>query len=55
MEPPAELSPLEVIELEAALDPFCPVAMNGGVYHPGQCLPWCTLCKDLLLKKEASS
>lgn len=49
-----ELSPLDVIALEATTEPFCPVAMNGGQYHPEQCLPSCTLCRDLLLHKETT-
>lgn len=54
MEPPEELSPLEVVALEALLEPFCPVSAEGGVYHPGCCLPFCTICRDLLIShKEA--
>lgn len=52
---PMELSPLDMIALEAARDPFCPVAENGGVYHPGDCLPGCHICQDLLLKKEGAT
>lgn len=52
MKHPEELSPLEVIALEALFEPFCPVAMNGGQYHPGMCLPSCTICRDLLIRKE---
>jgi len=57
------LSPLDVIALEAALDPsrtleelsrerllFCPQA-HGGMYRPDECLPGCTICRDLLIQK----
>jgi hypothetical protein len=48
--PAAELSPLDVIALEAALEPFCPQALEGH-YRPGTCLPWCRVCADLLLQR----
>lgn len=48
-----DLSPLDIIALEALLEPFCPVSMNGGHYRPDLCLPWCTCCRDLLIHKEA--
>lgn len=51
---PAEISPLEIVALEAALDPFCPCASAGGQYRPELCLPWCTLCRDLLIKQEGA-
>ena len=51
---PLELSPLDVIALEALTEPFCPTAMAGGVYRPGTCLPWCTLCRDLLIRRDSS-
>ena len=47
-----ELSPLDMVELEAALEPFCPVATSGGSYRTGGCLPWCGLCASLLLKQR---
>jgi len=47
--PAAELSPRDVIALEAALEPFCPQALEGH-YRPGTCLPWCRVCADLLLQ-----
>ena len=46
------LSPLDVIALEAALEPFCPVADAGGVYHPDLCLPFCSICADLLILED---
>lgn len=48
---PEELGPLDVILLASALEPFCPVAENGGQYHAGLCLPACHVCDDLLLKR----
>ena len=48
---PLELSPLDIIALEAALDPFCPVASAGGQYRPELCLPWCSVCRDLLRER----
>ena len=47
-----ELSPLDMVELEALLEPFCPVALNGGQYHEAQCLPWCGVCASLLIKQR---
>lgn len=52
---PHELGPLDIVALEAFLDPFCPVAANGGEYRPGLCLPWCTLCRDLLFQQEGTA
>lgn len=50
---PQELSPLEVIALEARMQPFCPVAMEGGQYREDVCrLSFnCTICRDLLIKE----
>ena len=47
-----ELSPLEIVAIEAMLDPFCPIATNGGNYLPSQCLPECHICESLLLKQR---
>ena len=47
-----ELSPLDVVELEAVLEPFCPTAMDGGQYQPARCLPWCNVCESLLIKRR---
>ena len=46
-----KLSPLDIVALEAALDPFCPVAAAGGQYRPELCLPWCSVCRDLLRER----
>lgn len=54
MPEPVELSPLDVIALEALTQPFCPVAMAGGQYRPDLCLPACRLCADLLLRRTSS-
>ena len=50
-----ELSPLEVVELEALLEPFCPVADRFGSYHSWDCLPECHICQDLLLKNGGTA
>jgi hypothetical protein len=42
------LDPLQVVEMEAALVPFCPVES----YCPQDCLPFCTICSDLLLIQQ---
>ncbi len=48
---PITLTPLEVVELEALLEPFCPQA-NEGHYRPDACLPWCTVCRDLIIHRQ---
>ena len=50
-----ELSPLEVVELEALLEPFCPVAADFGQYEPWACHPQCRICFDLLLKNGGTA
>jgi hypothetical protein len=41
-----------VIALEAMLEPFCPVATEGGQYHAEVCrLNGCTICESLLIKE----
>ena len=38
------------------LDPFCPVAVEGGQYHAEICrLQGCTICADLMLKKGGTA
>lgn len=46
-----ELSPLELVALEAMLDPFCPMA-DDGEYQPESCLPWCHICESLLIHQK---
>ena len=51
---PEELSPLDVIALEALLDGYCP-CLDGSVYDREVCrLKRCTVCEDLLIHKEPS-
>jgi hypothetical protein len=50
-----ELSPLDVIELEALTNPFCPIAENGGHYRPEDCLPFCTICRDLMIQRGGTA
>ena len=50
-----ELTPLDIVALEVALEPFCPISMNGGHYQPTECLPWCRICADLLLKNGGTA
>lgn len=49
-----ELSPLQMVALEAMLDPFCPQT-GGGMYRPEDCLPWCTICRDLLIVRGGTA
>lgn len=56
MEQPAyELSPLDIVALEALANPFCPIAENGGHYRPEDCLPFCDICESLLIKNASVS
>lgn len=50
--PEQELSPFDLVAVEALLNPFCPVAMDGGMYRPELCLPWCRICSDLLIRQK---
>lgn len=52
---PEELSPREIVALEAALDPWCPAALAGEEYRPELCLPWCRLCADLPIRRKEGS
>jgi hypothetical protein len=43
-----------MVALEAMLDPFCPQT-GGGMYRPEDCLPWCTICRDLLIVRGGTA
>jgi hypothetical protein len=45
-----ELNPRDLIVLAALLDAFSPQTEC----RPQGCWPWCTLCRDLLIRREPS-
>jgi hypothetical protein len=46
-----ELSPLDVIELEAYYEPFC----TREAYNPNVCDLTCGVCRDLLIAKGGTA